>query len=217
MFCSNCGQQLREGTRFCPRCGKEVNGESPGTPVSEQDEELTILDQGDDLLHNERPSYNQRSSTQLIQQERLGENATSSAPEKKNRGLIFVIAAVIIVAAICAILFGVIGGKTDLDRLEGKWLNEDGNGIVFYAPHDETSGDASIIEYDESQAASYEWHESSSRIILHRADSWGDQIEEVFEYEFEDDDTLLITPIQASDSTGTYSFDAQEAVVFYRE
>lgn len=25
MFCSNCGKQLQEGTKFCPGCGKEVN------------------------------------------------------------------------------------------------------------------------------------------------------------------------------------------------
>ncbi len=217
MFCSNCGQQLREGTRFCPRCGKEVNGERPGTPVPEQDEKLTVLDQGDGRPINERPPYDQES---LSPAEQLSSTVTagdSAAPVKRKKFPILPIISIIIIAVIGVVLFGVIGRKTDLDRLEGKWMNEDGNGIVFYAPHDETSGDASLIEDEESQAASYEWHESSSRIVLYYAGRWGDQNETVYEYEFEDDNTLLMTPIQASNSTGTYSFDDEETITFYRE
>lgn len=32
MYCSNCGNQLPEGTKFCPSCGKECAPDSPGTP-----------------------------------------------------------------------------------------------------------------------------------------------------------------------------------------
>jgi phage shock protein C len=35
MFCTQCGNQLAEGDRFCPRCGKP-NGVPPGGPTGSQ-------------------------------------------------------------------------------------------------------------------------------------------------------------------------------------
>ena len=36
MFCSNCGNQLPEGTLFCQECGEKVNGEETATDQTEK-------------------------------------------------------------------------------------------------------------------------------------------------------------------------------------
>lgn len=32
MYCKNCGRQLKEGTRFCDRCGQSVRKKQPEQP-----------------------------------------------------------------------------------------------------------------------------------------------------------------------------------------
>ena len=37
-FCTNCGAQLSDGTKFCPDCGQKIEGNEPAThaaPVQE--------------------------------------------------------------------------------------------------------------------------------------------------------------------------------------
>ena len=36
MFCPNCGNQLNEGTRFCPACGAAVGGKPPASQMAQQ-------------------------------------------------------------------------------------------------------------------------------------------------------------------------------------
>jgi uncharacterized membrane protein YvbJ len=38
MYCTNCGQQLEKGSRFCPSCGTQVHeeGGAPHETMSEQ-------------------------------------------------------------------------------------------------------------------------------------------------------------------------------------
>lgn len=33
MYCSNCGKQIADGTKFCPECGTSQNGAAPQQPV----------------------------------------------------------------------------------------------------------------------------------------------------------------------------------------
>ena len=36
MYCTNCGQELREGSNFCPRCGKSTGPEALLPPLPAQ-------------------------------------------------------------------------------------------------------------------------------------------------------------------------------------
>lgn len=109
-------------------------------------------------------------------------------------------------------------GKTDLDKLEGEWKAEN-QSIIFYAPNEDgdTFGDAEITKYDDKSNATYEWHESSQRIIVSYADNWGDIVSVTFKYEIVEDTELNLTPIGFSDSTRTVSYDDEETMVFIKE
>jgi uncharacterized membrane protein len=41
-FCERCGQETREGAKFCPGCGAEV-GAAPAAPTGAQDEKATSI------------------------------------------------------------------------------------------------------------------------------------------------------------------------------
>ena len=194
MYCSNCGEELKNGTKFCPKCGTQVT-------------------------QNIEPENRPDGRIPKNYSESQGDFKTGDIQKVKRTPVFAIGFIVIVVLAVIIIMVrtGIIGGKSDLDYLQGTWINEEGNGVILYAPYSETSGDASIIEDGDSKTASYEWHESSQRLMLYYADRWGDQVETVYEYELEDNDTLLLTPVAASDSSGSYSFSDEEAVAFYRE
>ena len=79
MFCRNCGTQLREGARFCPKCGTPVNSTAGnGGRV---------------------PSEKWGSGTQTTY------NYQSSAAKKETRIPFFLIAAIMILAAVVVIIF----------------------------------------------------------------------------------------------------------------
>ena len=61
-----------------------------------------------------------------------------------------------------------VGEESNLEKLEGTWSDDEGNGVTFYALHDDAgiNGDAEVMEDGETTPATYEWHESSKRIIL---------------------------------------------------
>ncbi len=208
MYCSNCGEKLDEDVKYCPYCGTVVEyklSEKSGLRTDTYVNPSSVFD-----------SYEEKK-------------------QRKNKGkkkAFSFLAAVLIVGIIVFAVVRILGTeKSDLGKLEGAWINGEGDGVTFYAPSDDTSGDAEIVEDGEVKAATYEWHESSKRIILNYTDQWGDKIEEVYKYEIEepvkdllyayewgfgDYMVLKLTPIEASDSTGTYSFEDQEAVEFYK-
>lgn len=119
-----------------------------------------------------------------------------------------------------------------MEKLEGTWMTEDENGLVFYAPHDDVYGDAEIIDEGDWKSATYEWHESGKRIILYYADDWGDKIEATFEYEikepgeeflyasemgFDESMILELTIVQTTDSwKNTRTYDEEEPTTFYK-
>lgn len=126
----------------------------------------------------------------------------------------------IICIMIMSVLFvfgGCVGKKTDADRLVGEWRNGE-NGVVFFEPNenDEMSGDANIIEKDETINATYECHESSQRILLTYADNWGDRITVTYTYEFVDNSKLQLTPIEYSGLLNTYPVEDGEVQIFER-
>lgn len=208
MYCSNCGEKLDEDVKYCPYCGTAVEyklSEKNGMGTS---------------MHVNLPSASDNSNEKIF-----GGN------KRKKKALSFLIIVLIVGILIFAFVRMVSGEKSDLEKLEGAWRNSEGDGVIFYAPYDDISGDAELVEDGEVKAVTYEWHGSSKRIVFNYNDQWGDRIEEVYKYEIEelgkdvlyayewgfgDDMVLRLTPVEASDSTGTYSFEDQEAVEFYK-
>ena len=113
------------------------------------------------------------------------------------------------------ILSGCSAKQTDLVKLQGDWKNDSGD-IIIYAPNekDDISGDADIIDGGTTKNAAYELHESSQKIIFTYSDSWGDQVNVTYKYEFINDIELNLTPVEYSDSTTTYSIEDQDTLVF---
>ena len=105
--------------------------------------------------------------------------------------------------------------QTDLDKLQGDWRNDSG-GVVIYAPNekDDIYGDADIIDNNNTKNATYEWHESSQKIVFTYADNWGDRVNITYKYEIINDTELDLTPVEYSDSTITRSLDNEDTQIF---
>ena len=106
--------------------------------------------------------------------------------------------------------------KNDLDKLEGTWSDDEGNEIVFYAPNEsgDIYGDAEMITNGNVQNASYEWHESSRRIVIIATDGWRGTVYGTFDYEFLSDTELELTMTGYKDSVRAINYDDDEPVVF---
>ena len=55
MFCTNCGAQINDGTKFCPKCGVQVGGEqapvvTPVEPVVEHVEAVRVKDNSTSIM-----------------------------------------------------------------------------------------------------------------------------------------------------------------------
>lgn len=55
MFCTNCGAQINDGTKFCPKCGVQVGGEqapvvTPVEPVVEHVEAVKVQDNSTSIM-----------------------------------------------------------------------------------------------------------------------------------------------------------------------
>lgn len=64
MFCTNCGQQLQEGAKFCSNCGTPVGTATPATPAPTGPELVMTLNGHDiDLvaLHDKHGLFTPRS------------------------------------------------------------------------------------------------------------------------------------------------------------
>ena len=90
MYCDNCGNQLRDGAKFCNKCGMQIVGETVSSDV---------IDKREDVSNDQTPltSYSQSSETdQKIQNEK----SPANPPKNKKR--------IITISAITAILLVVI-------------------------------------------------------------------------------------------------------------
>lgn len=104
---------------------------------------------------------------------------------------------------VLCVMFGVLlsgcnATESDVETLEGKWTNEDGWGIEFFAPVDGETGDIELTKwngYDGTRLGEYECHEESQRLNLQYPDNWNIEImEDTYTYEFIDDNTLMLYP-----------------------
>ncbi len=125
------------------------------------------------------------------------------------------------IGIICALTLNGCGSKeNDLDRLEGTWKgtwnDNQENGIVIYEPFDKdkTSGDAEIIDDGDRIIATYEWHESSKRLIFTYANNWGSTVRLTYEYELLNDTKLNMAVVEYSESINTYTYSDEEAPVY---
>ena len=64
------------------------------------------------------------------------------------------------------------------------------------------------------KSATYEWHESSQRIIFTLANNWNVKTNVTYKYEFDGDTKLSLIPIEYSDAISTYSIEDEETQVF---
>lgn len=124
------------------------------------------------------------------------------------------------IGIICALALNGCGlTENDLDRLEGTWKgtwnDNQENGLVIYEPSDKdkTSGDAEIISNGERFIATYEWHESSKRLIFTYV-NWGNTVRFTYEYELLNDTKLNMADVEYSDYINTYTYSDEEATVY---
>ena len=108
-----------------------------------------------------------------------------------------------------------------VDPVSGGYETAKREGRRKYAGRRRTGGDAAIIDGGDSQIATYEWYESSQRIIFTYSDERGDTIEAVYEYEIDEtsgtDMTQSLTPVATTSSLGTRTYDDLEATILYKE
>ena len=91
MYCKNCGRQLKEGMRFCDRCGQSVRKNKPSAQEAKRQEI--------EELKNERLNRKKRLA------EKEAKQARSKKRKKKNSsGFMFVI--VVVLIAILSVIIG---------------------------------------------------------------------------------------------------------------
>lgn len=123
-----------------------------------------------------------------------------------------------VIMGVVLILSGCGAKQTDLDKLQGDWRNDSG-GIIIYAPNekDDIYGDADIIDGNNTKNATYEWHESSQKIIITATDGWGDRVNITYKYEIVNDTELDLTPVEYSDSVKTYNINDGDTQIFEKQ
>lgn len=88
--------------------------------------------------------------------------------------------------------------ETDVDILEGTWINESGWEMEFFAPSEGESGDVELKNwngYDGTRLGTYNCHSESQRLNLAYPDNWNIEImEDTYSYEIVDEDTLILFP-----------------------
>ena len=107
-----------------------------------------------------------------------------------------------VIMGVVLILSGCGAKQTDLDKLQGDWRNDSG-GIIIYAPNEKN--------------ATYEWHESSQKIIITATDGWGDRVNITYKYEIVNDTELDLTPVEYSDSVKTYNINDGDTQIFEKQ
>lgn len=189
MFCSKCGEKIGEEVKFCPKCGHPAGRNN-------------VKENGNTIQQGERAV--KKSSTYFV----LG---------------VIVIGVILLIVLAKGVLFNEKSvlkmEKTDVEKLEGTWQDEEGNQFIFYAPNekDGDSGDGEFIENDEPKIITYECHESSQQLIITGSDNWGDTVHVTYKYEITDDTQLEVKVVGYADSVRSVSDYDGETIVFYKE
>ena len=104
MFCDNCGNELREGARFCPKCGAQIK------PSSNQKNGTDCLKEDQPMFPNEQPEPSQNTDDK----EELNKPTIKSDIKKNTAVKILVPIAAVLVAAgiVISVLLIVNNNKT---------------------------------------------------------------------------------------------------------
>lgn len=102
-------------------------------------------------------------------------------------------------------------GTTDMDNLVGSWENKDEWKMHIYEPEsEETSGQIDLTNwnfYEGTRLGDYSCQESSHRLIITYPDYWNiEMMKDVYTYEFEDQNTLVLYP----------NGDTEQSIEFFR-
>lgn len=123
-------------------------------------------------------------------------NDVGSAVEKKKRRWIWLLCTGILVIGVgCLLLFFFIGSKSDMDKMVGTWRETDGGrGFRFYESYEKDGnyGEAEYMKSDSVYYGTYEWRESSKRIVITVTDNWGALDSMSFDYEIVDSDHIIL-------------------------
>lgn len=108
---------------------------------------------------------------------------------------------VLVILCMCVnVLWGCGFKKNDLDKMVGTWGVDEGTmEMTIYEADDEKSGDLEIVQEGEVTYGTYEWHESSQRIVFSIIDGWGAIVDVNYNYEFLDDDSLNINEVDSKE------------------
>lgn len=132
MFCSNCGKELEEGSKFCRFCGTLVP-QVPVTQVTVQSQPAAATPERSVQSVPENGSV-QQAPVQAVQPERQ-----EAKPDKKKKGtgkkilkwfFILLLVAVVGLFFVGALLNGNFDGMLKLHRREGFWTGAYTNGYV---------------------------------------------------------------------------------------
>lgn len=93
MFCENCGQEVKEGAKFCTRCGRKII--NPGVPDRKLDK---------DSLYSEK-SYSNKAYSDKLHSNKPYNSKSHKRKSHKGPVIGIVAAAVLLVAAIAGGLF----------------------------------------------------------------------------------------------------------------
>ena len=151
MYCDYCGSELRDGAKFCPKCGKKIVADSIDHSDAVRDDR-TDMTRRSDPYHYSRGDYNDRS----------GGMHDAPRRKKKSKWIIIVLAALLTVSAVCgAVIYFILmntGMNTEkaykkyfqvLDQTKDsvvEFENDCGaNGVAFYDVNDSGVSDVLYI------------------------------------------------------------------------
>ena len=115
---------------------------------------------------------------------------------------------VVLVSLLSMLLFCGCAEKTDIDNLVGTWINEDEWKMEIYEPDKDGGGQIDLTNwnfYEGTRLGNYTCQESSHRLIITYPDNWNiETMEDVYTYEFTDEDTLVLSSEGDSDKSTEY-------------
>lgn len=123
MFCSNCGEQLSDGSKFCQRCGaQQLN--STKTPQQETVQENPFeTPQQEEVQGNPFEAAQGQVQSSFEKSQNGGQWGPMMKPEKKNKTplIIGIVAAIVaVIAVIVVIVFVISGGSDDKEKKNNK-------------------------------------------------------------------------------------------------
>ena len=140
-FCTNCGAQNPDGTKFCTSCGTPIVQAAPvEQPVQEPVYQQPVQQPQYQQPQYQQPQYQQPAyqqpqgypqQPQYQQPYPTGYTGFSETPKKSKKGLIAVIAIILVLGLAAIVLFVWPGFLNGSGKLDGTWLSNYGEEMVL--------------------------------------------------------------------------------------